>query len=262
MNQRKEEYLWEFFRGTQVPWVLGTELSAIWFNEGKLFIGTKGDGFYILKNPETAPNERKEIKLNWEHYGHVEGLLDVKVIGFARRAVTGREPVYALLHPDGMTFWAGKRDFKPFSFDGRREYTCITSDLEGNVWLGSNGGGVIRITADDKILQYTIGNANFGSNRITAIVSGSDPSQGKGIALWVACDNVKDGSDQVPGLRDGRTIESDIDGSTTHFYDGLAWDKWKIPGIRCFLADGSYLWGGTNIRLRRFYIPNFTDYNK
>ncbi|MFZ2958140.1 MAG: hypothetical protein WA705_14730 [Candidatus Ozemobacteraceae bacterium] len=52
-------------------------------------------------------------------------------------------------------------------------------------------------------------------------------------------------------------VETDIDGGSLNFFDGITWDCWKVPGISCLLSDGDYLWVGTSTRIRRFYVKVF-----
>jgi hypothetical protein len=160
----------------------------------------------------------------------------------------------ALLHPQGLTVKEMDR-FLPVSLDAIRTYTCVTGDADGNLWLGSKAGGVIRVTREFKVLTYSTTNAGFESNRITAVWAATQPSHGRRIAIWVACD--KDGGE----LDTFPDTPEDFGGAALHFYDGLVWDKWKdFRGVRCMLGDGDYLWLGTNKRLRRFGVaPRYLE---
>ncbi len=244
--------VWEWFEKS-APWSGDIKLTALWYDEGRLYVGTKGHGFYYLTNPDhTGPDE---AVFDWHSVSQLEGLWNQNVIGFARRRV-GEKTEIALLHPDGLTLWNG-RDFISIDMGGRRTYTCITGDALGNLWIGSSGG-LFRLTPDLKIVHYTKGNANFESDRITAVAASNDTSAG-GLGIWVACDESSTGSDQPPNVvtRDGKkhVLELDIDGSSVHFYDGHTWDKWKMAGVRCFHMEGDYLFMGTNIRMRRLFTP-------
>jgi len=256
-NERKEKYIWDFFDGRNLPWSIGTKLTSLWHDDGKIYVGTEGDGFYLLNNPGAIASNIADIRFDWQHYAQIEGLLRENVIGFAHQIGVDKVTRVALLHPDGVTLWNGQ-SFNFVPIDGKRKYTCIADDAEGNIWLGSDGGGVIRLTPEMKTYQYTRGNAFFESDRITAIKS-TATSQKNGISVWVATDNLKQGSDVLPTVKKRQIFEADIDGASVHYFDGLLWDKWKIPGVRCFHADGDYLWMGTNLRLRRISIPLMTE---
>ncbi|MBF0406951.1 MAG: hypothetical protein HQM10_06345 [Candidatus Riflebacteria bacterium] len=52
-------------------------------------------------------------------------------------------------------------------------------------------------------------------------------------------------------------VETDLDGGSLSNFDGLIWDTWKVPGITCLTSDGDYLWIGTFLRVRRFFISLF-----
>jgi len=178
------------------------------------------------------------------------------VIGFANRVVRERR-MLAILHPDGLSLMEGK-EFSWVSIESRRKYNCIVGDPAGNLWMGSDGG-LIRLTPEMNIRSYTYGNAFLESDRITAVAI-SPITTTTGVSIWVACDQIVNGSDEPPGVKknaDGTTtiIEPIINGSSVHYFDGLSWDKWKIPGVRCMLSEGDYLWMGTNIRLKRMFVP-------
>jgi len=97
------------------------------------------------------------------------------------------ESPLALLHPDGLTLFEDGQ-FTRSAWTHGGNYTCIAGDSEGNLWLGSKGGGVIRVFPDLKIKTYTRGDINLESNKITAITASPEPTPGGGIAVWVACD--------------------------------------------------------------------------
>jgi ligand-binding sensor domain-containing protein len=251
-HERKEKPVWEFFKDS-LPWPGDTELTAVWKNDGQVYVGTKTCGYYLLKNPGLT-NPRDEPP-DWVQYGDLEGLHNLNVIGFARKA-TSTVAELALLHPEGLTVYNGQA-YTPVDLGGGRKYSCIAGDAAGNLWLGSDGG-VIRLTPDGRLLSYSSANAHFESDRITAIAVSPD-SEKTGLAVWIGCDREKNGSDQPPTvITEGtRKIvkEADIDGASLHFFDGLHWDKWKVAGVRCLYMEGDYLWVGSNIRLRRLFVP-------
>jgi|GEM_PF-838405 len=268
-DERMEQPDWYHFKQA-IPWSGGTKLKGLWFAEGQLYVGTETEGFFILKNPGYIGGEAAEWE--WERFGMLEGLANKHVIGFALRRVSGADSCLAILHPNGLTIYNGK-DFTSIDLGdgGQRRYRCIVSDPLGNLWMGTDAG-VIRLTPDWKVITYTASTCMFESNKITALAVGSE-GKATDIALWVACDQSDAGSDQPPivitkkdasgaEITDPRTgkpmkvvNEADIDGASVHFFDGLLWEKWKIPGVRCMLHEGDYLWMGTNLRMRRFFIP-------
>ncbi|NLI76925.1 MAG: hypothetical protein GX442_10855 [Candidatus Riflebacteria bacterium] len=252
-DERLEDPAWDYINKSQ-PWPGDTKLNALWMDEDKLFVGTKGWGFYVLGNPGYVGPD--EAKFDWKNYGDLEGLRNLNVIGFARRR-TQQGSEIALLHPDGLTLWNGK-DFVPIDLGGRRTYSCISGDALGNLWLGSDGG-LFRVTPDLRVVSFTTGNAFLESDRITAVAASNDTAEGGGYAVWVACDQSPAGSDQPPNVvkrGDKKVVlEMDIAGSSLHFFDGHDWDKWKVAGVRCMLLEGDYLFLGTNIRMRRLNVP-------
>lgn len=169
------------------------------------------------------------------------------------------------MHPREVTVWNGE------SFDSLRvtsgaALTCLSGDTHGNLWLGTKQG-LIRVHDDRKVTTYRGFHAGFESDNITAIAVAAAKT-GQSAGVWVANDQLADmvalnsqanGSDQPPNVittSDGRKIllELDIDGSSLHFYDGLIWDKWKVPGVRSIYLEDDYLWVTTNIRVRRLRV--------
>ena len=264
-DQLVETASWTYMEGAGVPWPGDTPLTALWANGGQLYVGTEGQGYYVLDNPAYSQGDLREF--SWRKYGIVEGLYDQKVIGFARQILPDGTNELAILHPEGLTFNDGEH-FRSFSMGAVRKYSCIAGDSLGNIWMGSDGG-LFRITATRSIKDYTRGNASFESNRISAIAVVAKPGAIAGSinpALWVACGDFPLANDQTPNSVPcgcpGRShrrhaMEMDIDGASLHFFDGLIWDKWKVPGVLCMIADGDYLWMGTNIRLRRFAVGSW-----
>jgi ligand-binding sensor domain-containing protein len=298
-NRRHERYRWEFFTSDVVPWKGERKLTALWWHEGRLFVGTKGDGFYILVNPQGKPEPDGTLSQQWIHHGPEQGLFDETVIGFTAWKQPGNESRVAILHHEGITLWDGIQ-FSDLSLGFRRKYTCIAGDPDGNLWIGSESGGVFRVRPTGKIDNFTRTNGGFGSNHITAIVCPPSEAAG-GASVWVGCDESDEGQDQMPSRSPAGAIsiasstttasttapatvsttssatvstasasasasasveapvwlETEIDGASLNAFDGLTWDTWKIPGVRCLMTDGDFLWIGTNLRLRRLYVPIF-----
>ncbi|MDD3146497.1 MAG: hypothetical protein PHD82_04265 [Candidatus Riflebacteria bacterium] len=252
-----------------VPWNDGERLNVVWFNAGKIYIGTH-QGFYILENPESENLEK--FPFAWQHYGVFQGLAIPEVRGFAFwNPRQGK--CLAIMHNQNISTWDGN-DFSMIDLDG--DCTCIKSGSDGNLWIGSTKG-LHRIDPTGERFHYRSTNAHFMSDNITAI--GVVPEDNNSVAVWVACDGfVKysekgqglDGSDKMPFIytrKDGVTVTyddystSDIRFQSTsfHYYDGLTWEKWRIAGIRDILVDRNYLWTPTNVRVRRMRI-NHSDY--
>lgn len=249
----KEIASWTFITEKHQPWAGDTKLTGLWSEEGKLYVGTKGAGYYVLESAAGAGSDPGAFV--WRSFGFVEGLVRLDVIGFARWQLGPERTELAILHPDSLSLFDGK-NFRSLDLGGRRTYVQIVGDSLGNLWMASDGG-LFRIFETGKIQSYTKTNAGFESDRVTAV--SVTAKSGGGLALWVACDNDPNGQDQAPNTyrgADGKihTIEADIDGTSLHYYDGLTWDKWKVQGVFCMVADGDYLWMGTNIRLRRFMV--------
>lgn len=259
---KKEKPDWLFMEKYQ-PWPGGTELNVVWFNDNKLYVGTKTDGFYILKNPGVLDPEKEPYE--WEHYGIYEGLVSSEVIGFARwKSIQTNYLV--VLHQKRISLWDGEF-FSALGTGAEREYTCVDGGDDGNLWVGS-WGGLFRFTPAGLLRSYTTANAFLESNYITAVAAlPSKTSRETGV--WVACDQLAavtslndllNGSDQPPNvytLADGSKVvkELDIDGSSMHFFDGRTWEKWKMAGIKYIFLDGDYVWTSSNIRVRRLLAP-------
>ncbi len=246
-----------------VPWTAGTELNVVWFTPDSIYVGTKKDGFYIIKNPGSRDLEKDPLE--WQHHNIYNGLPNSDVRGFAYwNSPNGR--VLAIMHYDSVSLWDG--DFySKLELGGRRKYTCIASGEEGNLWVGSVGG-LHRADPTGHTYSYSTANAYFDSNRITAI--GTLPMSGEfQLGVWVACDEkagdndmhtLFEGSDVSPAVvkdENGkkRVIEFDTMNSSFHYFDGRTWDKWKMGGIRHIFIDREYIWVTTNIRVRRLRIP-------
>lgn len=254
-EERKEQLTWDFFRGSTFPWPDGSILTCLWFHEGQLYVGTKDNGFFILENPGVAPDENNDIPLTWKHFSRVDGLTDEQILGFAHWRRTADEAGIVLLHKDGFSVWDGKNFgyHRPFS---KREYFCLAADHQGNLWLGSDAG-LVWIRSDFSVREFTTTTAHFESDRIRALAVAPDQPAGGTCALWVSCVQTLAESDVQPNVVDGKVYETDIDGASLHYFDGMIWEKWKVPGVRCLLLDGNYLFMGTNLRMRRFFIPTF-----
>ncbi len=252
-----------------VPWTDGERLNVVWFSGGKVYIGSS-QGFYILENPESE--DMKGDPFRWQHYGVFQGLSIPEVRGFAWwHAQKGK--VLAIMHNQGISTWDG-RHFVRIETGG--DNTCIKSGSDGNLWIGTVSG-LRRIDPTGEMYMYTTINANFNSDIITAI--GVVPGENDSVAVWVACDGFArynengqtlEGADKMPHLvtrKDGTTVTYDnyspIDlrflTSSWHYYDGLTWEKWRVPGIRDLFIDRNYIWAPTNVRVRRMRI-NHSDY--
>jgi hypothetical protein len=253
---------WLFMEKYQ-PWAGGEKLNVVWFHDNRLYVGSKEDGFYILKNPQSENLEKDPFE--WDHYGIYDGLNSSDCIGFARwESVLGDNLV--ILHPRQISLWDGEY-FSALSTGADREYTCCDAGSDGNLWIGS-WGGLFRFTPAGLLRSYTANNAWFESNYITAVAAlPTDTERETGV--WVACDQLAaftslndnfQGSDQPPNIYtmpDGKKVvkELDIDGSSLHFFDGRTWEKWKMAGVKNIFLDGDYLWTTSNIRVRRLLVP-------
>ena len=249
-----------------VPWSDGERLNVVWYNAGKIYVGTS-NGFYILANP--ASEDMKKAPFDWVHYGVFEGLPIAEVRGFAFwNSPSGK--VLTIMHNQSISTWDGQF-FSRIDLGGTN--TCIRSGQEGNLWIGTTSG-LYRIDPLGNMYLYNRNNADFESDVITAI--GVLPYEEGKLGVWVACDGfVKytekgqggDGSDKMPSIMtrpDGTTVTyddysiSDIRFNSTsfHFYDGLTWEKWRVAGIRDIFIDRNYIWTTSNIRVRRMRITH------
>lgn len=259
---KKEKPEWTFMSKYQ-PWSSDLELKVVWFNDNKLYIGSKDGGFYILKNPQSEDLEKAPYE--WAHYGIYEGLTSSDCIGFARwKSTLGDNLV--ILHTKRISLWDGE-EFLSLGTGGEREYTCVDGGSDGNLWIGSYGG-LFRFTPQALLRNYTTTDAWFESNVITAVAA-LPPKTHRETGVWVACDREAsfanlhsnfNGSDQPPNVvrlpnGEKRVIESDIDGSSFHFFDGRTWEKWKMAGIKYIYVDGDFVWTTSNIRVRRLLAP-------
>lgn len=252
-----------------VPWADGERLNNVWFNGGKIYIGSS-QGFYILENPESE--DMKGDPFRWQHYGVFQGLSIPEVRGFAWWPAR-KGKVLAIMHNQSISTWDG-RDFTRIELAG--DNTCIRSGSDGNLWIGTTRG-LNRIDPTGEMYLYTTINAHFMSDVITAI--GVVPGENNSVAVWVACDGFArfgengrnlDGADKMPYLvtrKDGITVTYDdystsdlkFQSTSLHFYDGLTWEKWRVAGIRDLFVDRNYIWATTNVRVRRMRI-NHSDY--
>lgn len=246
-----------------VPWGDGTELNVVWFTPDSIYVGTKKDGFYILKNP--GSKDLKKEPFEWQHHSIYTGLPDSDVRGFAQWK-RDQGQVLAIQHSNSISIWDG--DFySRIDLGGRRRYTCIAAGAEGNLWVGSVGG-LFRVDPSGHVYSYTTTNARLESDHISAI--GTLPASTEfPLGVWVACDALADdidmnplmnGSDQAPMVitdADGkkRVIEQVVAGSSLHYFDGRTWDKWLIAGVSHIMIDREFVWLSTNIRVRRLRIP-------
>ncbi|MDN5280010.1 MAG: hypothetical protein PWR01_3975 [Clostridiales bacterium] len=259
---KKEKPDWRFMEKFH-PWSGDTELNCLWLNDNKLYIGSKGDGFYILKNPQAENIEKTPYE--WEHYSVYEGLTSDDCIGFTHwKSILGSNLV--ILHPKQISLWDGEF-FRNLSTGAERQYTCCDAGSDGNLWVGS-WGGLFRFTPEANLRSYTGTNAFFESNYITAVAA-LPTSTHRETGVWVACDALAEftklsdnfqGSDQPPTVitqADGskKIIELELDGSSMHFFDGRTWEKWKMAGIKYIFLDGDYVWTSSNIRVRRLLAP-------
>ena len=261
-SQKVEVFDWQML-DKYVPWADGTKLNVVWYSQNYIYVGTDGDGFFILTNP--ASENMKKDPFEWKNYNIYNGLPASDVRGFTQwNSAQGK--MLVIRHNKGISAWDGEF-FSKIGLGGERRYTCLDSGPEGNLWIGSTGG-LFRVTPEGNVYSYTRGNARFESNHITAV--GALPlNTGAPLGVWVACDELADdfdlnpllnGSDQPPNVYtapDGtkRVAELDIDGSSMHFFDGLTWDKWKMAGIRNIFIDNEYVWTTSNIRVRRLLVP-------
>ncbi|MBF0500354.1 MAG: hypothetical protein HQM09_09480 [Candidatus Riflebacteria bacterium] len=275
------------------PWNSGTDLTALMAEGKNLFIGTRTDGFYILKNGLSASDFSE---FEWEHYGPIENLPFLDIVGFARPLHPGKKAPLAILHSNALSYWNGSGfSVSQLAVDG--QFSCITADGAGDLWIGSNKG-LFRLSGEGDIYLYTRTNANFASNNITALIGGQN-SSGQ-TAIWVACDENPEGSDSPPVILSFNKLEQKVQDNvplkpvekkfyeyvhstgkklsanqsdeyaqvetppespaSINYFDGLFWDKYDAGGVRCFAVNGDYLWMGTNVRLRRFFLP-FTQQN-
>ncbi|MBU1106492.1 MAG: hypothetical protein KKB51_07505 [Candidatus Riflebacteria bacterium] len=246
-----------------VPWSNGTQLNVVWYTPDSIYVGTRSDGFYILKNPGSKDLEKDPFE--WQHQNTYTGLPDSDVRGFAQwNSEQGK--ILAIQHNNEINLWDGEF-YTKLDLGGRRRYTCINSGAEGNLWVGSVGG-LFRVNPAGLVFSYSSGNAFFDSDIITAI--GTLPQSTEyPLGVWVACDqkggntltaNLFEGSDEPPTVitdAQGKkhVIEAEISGSSFHYFDGLTWDKWKMAGIRNIFIDDEFVWVTTNIRVRRLRIP-------
>jgi len=250
--------------GKYVPWPDGTELNTIWYDNEKIYVGTNGNGFYIINNPNSENLEKEPFDhVNFNQYN---GLSDTDVRGFANWKPADKS-ILVLLHKTGATTWDGEY-FESLGITGRRRYTCIAAGAEGNLWLGSATGGVFRVSPDRQVYNYTAGNAFFESNHISAIAT-KPMTSGSSFGVWVACDELADdidlnpllnGSDQAPGVitdANGkkRVLEQEITGSSLHYFNGLTWEKWLVAGVCDIMVDRDFIWLSTNLRIRRLLVP-------
>lgn len=251
--------IWEWFKKS-TPWPQDMILTCLMYHQGKLFVGTKDNGYYVLTNADII--DTTEEKYEWLNYNQLKGLWNEHVIGFAIRKTRDSSEL-AILHPDELTLYDG-RDFIKVELGFKKKFTCIISDPIGNLWLGSETG-LVKVGADFSVKVYTKSMTNLGSERITALAATID-NRGS-YMLWVACDDSKSGSDFPPmvAICGGRKClkEAYVMTSTLNQFDGRLWERWNIPGVRCLHLEGDYLFIGTNIRMRRLFCPVYNvDYYK
>lgn len=255
----KGRVVWDFLKDQHyLPWLNGAELTALGNLGGKLAVGTKNEGFFLLSNPDM--DEDDAGKLSWEHYGLGNGLQDGGVIGFSEgsRSIGPWGAGQFILHPTGVTRWL-KGHFDVMDVGTDRVFSDFAIDSGGNLWLASNKG-LRGIGPDKGMVDFTSHNAGFASNNITSLAL-SPRETSTGISIWVACDENPEGSDSRPSYCtecDGTTRLCETGGEgkgSLHYFDGLIWDFYGVGGVRKLLCDGDHLFIGTNLRLLRWYMP-------
>lgn len=268
---------WEFILDDS-PWARSTILTTVWLNDGKLYVGTDGDGFYFLENPDSI--DRKTNPFRWQHFGSKDGLRTNTVLGFSRWNSAGKDYL-AILHPRSVSTWDGSF-FGSVEMGGKERYTCIAGDQVGNLWVGSQQG-LFRITPEGSGKEYTAFNSEFESNNITAIAI-PPINTNRTCGIWVACDEeakleddgrIWGGLDEMPmAVRLPMTeqekaslgsnaaypanklklVEQAIDGGSLHFFNGTVWEKWNYAGINSIMIENEFIWLTSNLRVRRIRL--------
>ncbi len=281
-NKQKKKIVdvpeWEFIL-EDAPWPGSTVLTTLWLDRGQLYVGTDGNGFYLLTNPESV--NRLAAPFAWQHFGDKEGLPFNKVTGFARWNQAGKDYL-ALLHPRSVSTWDGET-FGIVEMGGLEKYTCIAADQMGNLWVGSQAG-LFRITPEGNRKEYTSFNSEFESNNITAI-SIRPMSSDRICGIWVACDTaakmaddgrIAGGLDEPPlAIRQPlseqeqanhsgnnraypanrlKLVEQAVDGGSLHFFNGTVWEKWNYAGVNNIMAENEFIWLSSNLRIRRIRL--------
>ena len=278
---------WEFILENS-PWPGGTQLTSLWLKQDKLYVGTKGQGFYILENPNFQ--DPKKTPPEWQHFSDKNGLPINTVIGFSTWKYNQVNYI-VILHQRSVSAWDGEF-FDSIEMGGLKNYTSIAGDNSGNLWVGSEAG-LFRITPEGTHKEYNSFNSGFESNNITAIAI-PPANSNRPCGIWVACDKVakkeKDGkiwhgTDKPPLIiipkskqaneeendtpdepgnsneptednnkKKPKIVEQEIEGGSLHFFNGTIWEKWKYGGINSIMLENEFLWLSSNIRIRRLQL--------
>ncbi|MEW6708892.1 MAG: hypothetical protein AB1403_03640 [Candidatus Riflebacteria bacterium] len=268
---------WEFILDDS-PWPGATILTTLWLSNGMLYVGTDGNGFYLLENPDSI--NRKANPFQWKHFGDKEGLPINTVSGFSQWKSDGKDCL-AILHPRSVSTWDGN-SFGVLEMGGKERYTCIAGDQNGNLWVGSQYG-LFRITPEGNGKEYTAFNSEFESNNITAIAI-PPISSNRTCGIWVACDEeakladdgrIWGGLDEMPmavrlpltgseqasmGRNSSypanklKLVEQAVDGGSLHFYNGTVWEKWNYAGVNNIMIENEFIWLTSNLRVRRIRL--------
>lgn len=268
---------WEFILDDS-PWPGATILTTLWVSNDKLYVGTDGNGFYLLENPNSI--NRKANPFRWQHFGDKEGLLFNTVLGFSQWKSDGKDYL-AILHPRSVSTWDGS-SFGFLEMGGKERYTCIAGDQIGNLWVGSQQG-LFRITPEGNGKEYTAFNSGFESNNITAIAI-PPINTNRTCGIWVACDDeakladdrrIWGGLDEMPMavrlplteteqanmVSNGsypanrlKLVEQAVDGGSLHFFNGTVWEKWNYAGVNSIMIENEFIWLTSNLRVRRIRL--------
>ena len=127
--------------------------------EGHLWIGTENEGIclYDYQTEKVTMISRNDKQLYPLPSNHIISFFkdddNVMWIGMSKRGIA-----YVDLSP------------QPFNINrmaGKEDISCMIDDGQGNIWIGYDGDGVVRLDKDGKQTYYNKGNGTMPSNLIT-----------------------------------------------------------------------------------------------
>jgi len=126
---------------------------------GRIWIGTESEGIYLLEDNLTRLNKLTRnatslFSLPSNHIGcFYKDMQNVMWIGTTKWGAT-----YIDLSP---------QVFKMNKYDEKEDVSCITQDAQGNIWIGFDGEGMVRVSPTGAATYYNKSNGTMVSDIVT-----------------------------------------------------------------------------------------------
>lgn len=135
-----------------------------------------------------------------------------------------------------------KMSFETHMINSEEDITCILEDYAGNVWLGTDGNGLIKIGADGRQTVFNTTNSPLASN---FIVSSYEDKNGR---MWIGTYNhglyLKQGGNIIPFVWPGFSNESSPlyhVKKITQDNEGTVWFASNMKGLVGYTASKRFL---------------------